>query len=70
MRQGSITNSDRFDFDSFVDSILELDDIHEMFDALHQECRRVEASMIGRGGPQARADGGAAYVVRLKRVGF
>lgn len=26
--------------------------------------------MSGRGGPQARADGGVAYVARLKRVMF
>jgi len=64
-----IPNYNRFDFDSFISSVLDLGFI-EMFNALQSECARVEASMRGRGGPQARADGGADYVARLKRVLF
>jgi hypothetical protein len=62
-------NYRRFDFDKFVASVLDLDFL-EMFQAFGDECARVEASMRGRGGPQARADGGAHYVDRLKRVMF
>jgi hypothetical protein len=64
-----ISNRDRFDFDRFMDSIMDLG-FHEMFNALNNECLRIEASMSGRGGPQARADGAGDYVSRLKRVGF
>ena len=59
----------RFDFEQFVDSVMDLG-FMEMFQALSEECVRVEASMKGRGGPQARADGGAEYVGRIKRVLF
>jgi hypothetical protein len=69
MTRKPIPNPSRFDFDGFIDSIIELD-FPAMFQALDQECRRVEASMTGRGAPQARADGGGDYVARLKRVGF
>ena len=62
-------NYRRFDFDAFISSVHDLGFI-EMFNALQNECARVEASMQGRGGPQARADGGADYVARLKRVLF
>jgi hypothetical protein len=69
MTRKPIPNRNRFDFDAFIDSIIELD-FRQMFQTLDQECKRVEASMTGRGGPQARADGGGDYVARLKRVGF
>ena len=64
-----IPNRERYDFDKFIDSIIELN-FHEMFETLNEECRQTEASMTGRGGPQARADGAREYVNRLKRVGF
>ena len=59
----------RFDFDKFVDRVIDLGFL-EIFEAFDRECARVEASMRGRGGPQARADGGYEYVARLKRVLF
>lgn len=62
-------NYRRFDFDKFIASVIDLGFI-EMFHAFDRECARVEASMSGRGGPQARADGGGQYVARLKRVLF
>lgn len=62
-------NYDRFDFGKFVNSKMDMD-YHEMLRAFDQECARVEASMRGRGGPQAQVDGGRAYVARLKRVLF
>jgi hypothetical protein len=62
-------NYRRFDFDKFVASVIDFGFL-EMFQAFNDECARVEANMGGRGGPQARADGGAQYVARLKRVMF
>jgi hypothetical protein len=62
-------NYRRFDFAKFVDSVIDLDFL-TMAGAFNDECLRVEASMRGRGGPQARADGGAEYVACLKRVLF
>ena len=69
MNRKSIPNRGRYDFDGFIDSLIDLG-FHEMGAALDHECSRVEASMVGRSGPQARADGGAAYVARLKHVGY
>jgi hypothetical protein len=69
MTRKPIPNYSRFDFDKFINSIIDLDS-HEMFQALNRQCAQVEASMRGRGGPQARADGGNEYVGRLKRVMF
>ena len=62
-------NRERYDFDRFINSILPLS-FPEMADTLNRECILVEESMVGRGGPQARADGGADYVARLKAVGY
>jgi hypothetical protein len=69
MTKKLIPNYGRFDFDRFIDSVIDLG-FAEMFQAFDGECARVEASMRGRGGPQARADGGGEYVGRLKRVMF
>lgn len=68
-RNQIIPNRNRFNFDVFIDGIIDRDFAH-MFAAIDAECRRVEESMRGRGGPQARADGGGEYVARLKRVAF
>jgi hypothetical protein len=64
-----IPNYNRFNFDAFIEGILD-QNFHEMYAAINSECRRVEESMRGRGGPQARLDGGVEYVARLKRVAF
>jgi hypothetical protein len=69
MTRKPIPNYERFDFNKFVDSVIDLG-FSEMFQAFDGECARVEASMRGRGGPQARADGGGEYVARLKRMMF
>ena len=65
-----VGNPDRFNFDQFIEMLLTHDSLFEMSQALTQECNRVEASMSGRGGPQARADGGQRYVTRLTKVGY
>lgn len=66
-----IPNYRRFDFDAFIASLSDPGlDFFRTFQAFERECARVEASMSGRGGPQARADGGGQYVARLKRVMF
>ncbi len=62
-------NRERFNFDGFIESLLDLD-IEAMAAAITREYQRVDASMSGRGGPQARADGGTAYCRRLLAVGF
>lgn len=64
-------NYTRFDFERFVDELLARDlSFVEFFQAFDRECGRAEQAMSGRGGPQARADGGVAYAARLKRVLF
>ena len=68
MSRKPILNRGRYEFERFIDSLIELG-FSEMGEALDHECSRVEANMVGRGGPQARADGGGAYVARLKHVG-
>jgi hypothetical protein len=58
MTRKLVPNLSRFDFGRFIDSITDLN-FTDMGSAVDQECKRVEASMTGRGSPQARADGGA-----------
>ena len=67
MAKKLIPHRDRYKFDDFMRSIMELN-FEEMFAAIDRECQNVERSMTGRGGPQARADGGAQYVAGLKRI--
>ncbi len=69
MTRAHVLNLQRYKFDDFIDSLIGLD-IDEMADALNHECSQVVAGMYGRGGPRARADGGAIYVARLEAVGF
>jgi hypothetical protein len=64
-----IPHPERFDFARFIASVLDLS-AYEMADAITSEAQSVEAAMRGRGGAQARADGGAAYITRLLALGF
>jgi len=68
-RRKIIPHPNRFNFDTCIEAIIDLG-FAEMFRAIDGECGRVEAMMTGRGGPQARADGGGEYVARLKKVAF
>jgi hypothetical protein len=66
---GKLTpNRDRFNFGRFIDSIPAHANFRQAFDAIQRECTSVERMMSGRGGPQTRADGGAHYASKLKRV--
>ena len=71
MSRTPISNPARFNFDGFVERVLSREGhFLEIGHAFERECAQAEAAMSGRGGPQARADGGREYVARLKRVLF
>lgn len=65
-------NHGRFDFDRFVERVCNLENLDKtkLSEALDSEIATVEAKMRGRGGPQARADGGVGYVSRIRKLRF
>jgi hypothetical protein len=68
-RKKLVSNRERFDFHRFMSSAI-AGERHEIERSLQRECVAVEDSMRGRGGPQARIDGGFEYVAKLKRILF
>ena len=71
MGRNPAPNYDRFDFEGFVERAISRDaGFNDLTQVFQNECGSVEHMMRGRGGPQARADGGHTYVARLKRVLF
>jgi hypothetical protein len=67
MSPRSSRSPDRFDFETFIAAVIDLD-FELMFAAIDCECDRVERAMQRKGGLQARADGGEEYVSKLKQV--
>ena len=66
-RKKLVPNRERYQFDRFIRSIADRDS-PGMLRALEGEHTQAQSAMVGRGGPQAVADGAGEYALRLRGV--